>query len=410
MEHPAQLRPRHLLMLGFLALSMACTKTPAKTAPLASSLEKPSPSIQVTRETKAISYPYSVVSGGVHGKEDLEKAIVQDPVVADHYKNSRPSEMEPAVLKEDRTAYVSYRVGDKVFWTARMVVLRRGERVFTVGQVTIRGRCGNQVSEVPRVPVLAAAFEPAAAEFDQPMEFRMPSQPDLIAALPPMLFANLPVAGSLQEESPVFESQYGDLTAFFAPAYFPGGYVPPVFFGGSSPSFLNSPIDSGTSPPNSGPVLPPSSNVPFPPGTIVVPPPIMPPPHAPQPPYIPIPIDRHPPETPVAPPGHPPSIPPVTPPIIPQGTTNPLPPGLPPSNPPMLPPVVVPPGIVPPLATPPHNPPELPPNSLLPFPPSEPPSTPNIPELNTYLLAASGFLAFGLLRYLVKDKNKPDDE
>ena len=276
MEQSATFRPHYPMLLICLALSMACTKSPAKKAPLASSLEKPSPSIQATRQTKPIFYPYSVVPGGVQGKEDLAQAIVQDPVVAAHYKNSRPSEMEPAVLKEDRTAYVSYRVGEKVYWTARMVTLRQGESVLTDGQVTVRARCGNQVSEVPQVPVLSAAFEPTPAEFDQLAELRLPTPPDSVAALPPMLFANLPRSGHLSEESPVFESQYGDLIAFSAPPYFPGGYGPPVFFGGGTPAFPNSPIDSGTDPPDSGPVLPSSSDVPFPPGTIVVPPPMMP--------------------------------------------------------------------------------------------------------------------------------------
>ncbi len=407
MEQSAKLRSSHPLLLLCLALSMACTKAPVKTAPLASSLEKPSPSVQAARQTKPISYPYSVVPGGVQVKEDLAQAITQDPVVAAHYKNSRPSEMEPAVLKEDRTAYVSYRVGEKIYWTTRMVTLRQGESVLTDGQVTVRGRCGNQVSEVPQVPVLSAAFEPTPAEFDQPVELRLPVPPDSVAALPPMLFANLPGAGHLSEESPVFESQYGEMIAFSAPPYFPGGYGPPVFFGGGSPAFPNSPIDTGTNSPNSGPVLPPSSNVSFPPGTIVVPSPIMPPPNAPQPLYIPIPIDSHPPETHVTPPGTPPTIPPgtptpppVNPPVLPPGV---LPPGV-------VPPGIVPPGIVPPPPTPPHNPPALPPNTPPPFPPSEPPTSPNVPEMNTYLLAASGFLAFGLLRYLVKDKNKPDDE
>jgi MYXO-CTERM domain-containing protein len=108
-----------------------------------------------------------VVPGGVHSKQQIAEVMKKDPVVAEHFMKVTPSEMEPVVLQKDKKAYVSYRVGDKVFWTKDKVTLKGGERVFTDGKTTLRERCGNQVSDEPQQPVQSPSLEPTEAELDK---------------------------------------------------------------------------------------------------------------------------------------------------------------------------------------------------------------------------------------------------
>jgi len=81
-----------------------------------------------------------------------------------------------------RTAYVSYRIGNRVYWTRRRVTLKKGETVITDGKITARTRCANRVEEMPQQAT--SESEPPVAKFDEPM------QPDLGPAFksPPVPF------------------------------------------------------------------------------------------------------------------------------------------------------------------------------------------------------------------------------
>src|SRR6185295_11668074 len=50
--------------------------------PFAKALKNPSPELA---ELKRLVYPYSVVAGGVHQRDELHRAVAQDRVVAEHY-------------------------------------------------------------------------------------------------------------------------------------------------------------------------------------------------------------------------------------------------------------------------------------------------------------------------------------
>lgn len=112
-------------------------------------------------------YPYSVVPGGVHDPKELERVFERDPVVASHYRNFDFRRARVVQLTQDKTVYVSYRIAGRVYWTTKKVLLRRGEKVITDGKMTLRTRCGNQVSETARQEV--SPHEPAIAKLEQPI-------------------------------------------------------------------------------------------------------------------------------------------------------------------------------------------------------------------------------------------------
>ena len=125
-------------------------------------------SVPTSRAASAASrrptFNYSVIAGGAWDEHDLKTAVQQDPVVADHYRNADIATMRPVVLASDRLAYVSYRVGDRVYWTKRKVRIRSGETILTNGQTEIRARCGNCISMEPLLPT--SDDEPGEAEFE----------------------------------------------------------------------------------------------------------------------------------------------------------------------------------------------------------------------------------------------------
>ena len=112
-------------------------------------------------------YPYSVVKGGVRDVHELKWAAEHDPVVAAHYAGFDYDHARVVRLVLARTAYVSYRIGNKVYWTRHRVSLKKGETLITDGKMTARTRCANRVEEQPQQ--LNSELEPPAMKFDQPL-------------------------------------------------------------------------------------------------------------------------------------------------------------------------------------------------------------------------------------------------
>jgi hypothetical protein len=110
-------------------------------------------------------YPYSLVPGGVRTPQDLREASEHDRIVAAHYAGFNFGKARVVPVKRARLVYVSYRIGDKVFWTKKRMSLHVGELLITDGQITARTRCGNQISELPR-PATSPA-EPSVETLDQ---------------------------------------------------------------------------------------------------------------------------------------------------------------------------------------------------------------------------------------------------
>lgn len=112
-------------------------------------------------------YRYSVVPGGVRDVGELKWAVQHDPVVAAHYAGFDYDHARVVRLVLARTAYVSYRIGNKVYWTRHRISLKAGETLITDGKITARTRCANQVIEVPQQ--LHSSVEPAPADFEEPL-------------------------------------------------------------------------------------------------------------------------------------------------------------------------------------------------------------------------------------------------
>lgn len=112
-------------------------------------------------------YPYSVVPGGVEDAKELKWVAEHDPIVAAHYAGFNYERARVVRVTLARTVYVSYRIGNHIYWTRRRVKLHKGEKLITDGRMTARGRCANRVEEVPQQA--ASAAEPPPQKFDEPV-------------------------------------------------------------------------------------------------------------------------------------------------------------------------------------------------------------------------------------------------
>jgi hypothetical protein len=194
----------------------------------------------VAEQVKRKVYPYSIVPGGA---EDLNQAkrFMADPAIQVHYANVAISQLRQERLTTNLTGYVSYRWGEKIYWTAKKITLRAGETVFTDGTHVVRGRCLNRYSAVPMQPI--RPHEPSEKVLDMPTEMPMTvySFPRL-----PVLAPELPVPpGELTPTVPV-------LPVVLAPPIgkAPGGIWFPLIP-------IIPPIHRHPGSPPSGPVTPP---------------------------------------------------------------------------------------------------------------------------------------------------------
>jgi len=104
-------------------------------------------------------YPYSVIPGGVISAEELTAKLQADPIARLHYSDFRANRAVLTYARFTReSAYVSYRSGNRIFWTSKRVHIAPTETVLTDGKSFARTRCGNRLSETPQQPT--AANEP----------------------------------------------------------------------------------------------------------------------------------------------------------------------------------------------------------------------------------------------------------
>lgn len=132
-------------------------------AVLAGEVARPEPALQAGR----LIFPYSVVPGGVRTPEELRQIAAHDRVVARHYSDFDFQQARIIELKESRLAYLSYRIGNQIFWTRKQIVLRLGEKLISDGKIMARTRCANRVSALPQKMV--SPEEPLAEVFEQPI-------------------------------------------------------------------------------------------------------------------------------------------------------------------------------------------------------------------------------------------------
>jgi hypothetical protein len=112
-------------------------------------------------------YPYSVVPGGVEDARELKWVAEHDPIVAAHYAGFDFAHAHIVRLTLAQTVFVSYRIGNHVYWTRHRITLHKGEKLITDGKMTARARCANRVEEVPQQ--LNSSPEPPVAKFEEPV-------------------------------------------------------------------------------------------------------------------------------------------------------------------------------------------------------------------------------------------------
>lgn len=211
------------------------------------------------------TYKHSVIPGGAFDAQELTQALANDPVAADHYRDVTPRTIRAVTLTSGRLAHVSYRLGDRVYWTKRPVRIHSGETILTDGQTEIRARCGNCISLSPLLPT--SEEEPDL------------SQLDALTDTGPLLVSwNMTPSGLPIEETPI-DLDTGLLIPIFPfgglgvsstePTEAPPG-TPPLFDPDSPPDGTGPPSES--IPPFIGglPVGLPGSDIPFAPGNPLV--------------------------------------------------------------------------------------------------------------------------------------------
>jgi hypothetical protein len=109
-------------------------------------------------------YKYSVVPGGVYTPEELAAARRLDPVVEEHYADFG-HDTKITTLKEDMFVYVSYRKGNKIYYSKKKHKVCKGEVVITDGKNYARTRCANRLTKVFKPPALIY-HEPKPPEMD----------------------------------------------------------------------------------------------------------------------------------------------------------------------------------------------------------------------------------------------------
>ena len=229
-------------------------------------------------ELRAV-FKYSVVPSGVYSAEELKRALL-DPVVAAHYAKVDPARIHTEFLKTDHYAYVSYRKGDKIYWTKNKVLLRGGEAILTDGQTRIRSRCGNCISEQPLEPT--AADEPDLVEFDRLVDSRSHTDVPQTARMPE---SSTPaaLAGVKPAAAPVHVASGSNAATLNAPIPIAGGVgaFGPIGIGSEVPTMTakragaRQPDDDSSSPEPQGPgagsgnpdiEIPPIADLPYNPG------------------------------------------------------------------------------------------------------------------------------------------------
>lgn len=117
--------------------------------------------------SRKVVYPLSIIPGGVRSIDELRGAISRDTVVSAQYAAFRMEYARILRLDRELKMHVSYRRGDKVYWTEREIKLVKGEIIITDGSETALARCGNLVADVVEGPV--SPNEPTEHELNTPI-------------------------------------------------------------------------------------------------------------------------------------------------------------------------------------------------------------------------------------------------
>lgn len=118
------------------------------------------------------AFPFSVVPGGIYEPKELVETMKFDPVIRKHYNGIKVDGLVPMRIQNSLQAFVSYRVGDNIYWTTKKLQIPRGELVLTDGANMIRARCGNRIAKtVAKSEVRSSGFGDDTLEtvFESPL-------------------------------------------------------------------------------------------------------------------------------------------------------------------------------------------------------------------------------------------------
>lgn len=116
------------------------------------SVRAPQPVAQTVPHMNRVVFQYSVIPGGVASATELQEFANGDYVVRALYSGINYPLVHEHHTKSEMKMYVSYRVGQRVFWTKGTHIIPAGEKTYTDGRLLVRARCGNLLSFTPRYP------------------------------------------------------------------------------------------------------------------------------------------------------------------------------------------------------------------------------------------------------------------
>jgi hypothetical protein len=129
---------------------------------------RPAPYVTMTVEPgRRKVYPYSIVPGGAESLDEAKQAMA-DPGTRAGCQGIDLAKLRQVKLRKNLSGYISYREGNQIYWTSKMVTLGAGETVFTDGVYLLRGRGLNCYASHPMLPT--RPDEPSEQALDKPME------------------------------------------------------------------------------------------------------------------------------------------------------------------------------------------------------------------------------------------------
>jgi PEP-CTERM motif len=196
----AALIPLILFVLNRAGLSGHAAE-PSPAAPAGVRANSGAPALARLAVESGRLYPYSVIPGGARSEQELQNALAHDPIAAAHYADFDVAHTRVVRVPQNELMYVSYRIGEHIYWTSKKLVIPGGESLLTDGEHLARTRCGNRLSKTPEVPV--SSKQPANAVLNGPPLAEEPPAEVLSesaaqrAVAPPEIADADPVGGSL---------------------------------------------------------------------------------------------------------------------------------------------------------------------------------------------------------------------
>lgn len=165
---PSALAGGGLALIVLVVAWIVLTATPERLRHPAPAVEQAAqrtaaPAIAQARPIRMV-YRNSVIPGGVHSAAELAFALANDAVAKAHYAGFDVASAHVVRVEQARLVHVSYRVGDKIYWTKNKVRLAAGEQLLSDGTHLVRARCGNRIADESQAPVFDK--EPAPEVLD----------------------------------------------------------------------------------------------------------------------------------------------------------------------------------------------------------------------------------------------------